>query len=196
MTLQFLFWMQILQDEEHGVLVRLRWRSQELLPPPGTGGMESRARAVPERGISPCPHPTQGQAHRTGDGRSDWGMSSPGRTGQGGIKARMERSCQPDSFHGQLARAGMQRAWAWGGISLSVGDFRSVYLAWEVSVSLGQAEGTSARVMHLLCAGCQIGALHVNTHSDLMRPCETRGMNSILCNENGKKNGNFNYYHL
>ena len=54
-------------------------------------------------------------------------------------------------------------------------------------MSLGQAEGTSAIVMHLLCAGCQIGALHVNTHSDLMRPCETRGMNSILCNENGKR---------
>lgn len=34
-------------------------------------------------------------------------------------------------------------------------------------MSLGQAEGTPAIVMHLLCAGCQVGTLHVSAHSDL-----------------------------
>lgn len=53
-------------------------------PAPGMVGLEGRATAVPERGISSRPHPAWGQAHRTGDGRSAWGMSSPGRTGQEG----------------------------------------------------------------------------------------------------------------
>lgn len=101
--------MQILQHEEHGTLVRLCDEGHE-------NGKQSQGRAR-ERHLSRLP-PSLGQAHRTGDGRSYWGMSSSGRTGQGRrIKVRMETSCQPDSFCGQLAGAGMQRAWAWGGIS-------------------------------------------------------------------------------
>jgi len=60
--------------------------------------------------------PQPGQAYRTGGGRSDWGMSSPGRTEQRRrSEVRMGMDCQPDSFHGQLVRVGMQRAGTWGG---------------------------------------------------------------------------------
>lgn len=83
--------------------------------------MESRARAVPEKAISPRFHPTLARL-TTGDGRSDWGMSSPGRTGQKRrIKVRIETSCQLDSFRGQLARAGMQRAWTREGLACQLG---------------------------------------------------------------------------
>lgn len=75
--------MQTLQDEERGTLVRLRWGSQEALLPLGMGSMESRVWAVLGTHLFP-PRPTGGQAPRTGDGRSDWDMSSPGRTGQEG----------------------------------------------------------------------------------------------------------------
>lgn len=88
MSLRFVFWRQIVQDEEHSTLMRLRGGSREPLTPAGTGGLEGRARAMPERGISPHPHPARGQARRTGDGRSDWGMSSPGRTGQEGDQSK------------------------------------------------------------------------------------------------------------
>ena len=43
-------------------------------------------------------------------------MSSPGRTEQRRrSEVRMGMDCQPDSFHGQLVRVGMQRAGTWGG---------------------------------------------------------------------------------
>lgn len=96
-------------------------------------GQEWKAeQGCPRERPLPCSHPPRGQAHRTGGGRADRGMSSPGRTGQRRrIKARMEMSCQLDSFPGQLARA-VCKGPGRGGIDLSVvpvGDFRRVCLA-------------------------------------------------------------------
>lgn len=67
--------------------------------------------------------PQPGQAHRTGDGRSDWGheltrqdwAEEEDQSEDGGS------SCQPDSFHGQLVRAGMQRAQPRGGLACHFG---------------------------------------------------------------------------
>lgn len=63
-----------------------------------------------------------------------------------------------------------------------------------MSLSLGQAEGTPAIVMHLLCAGHQVGALDVSSHSSLTSPVETRDIHSILYTEDGSNNGNFKCY--
>lgn len=87
----------------------------------------------------------------------------------------------------------MQRARAWGRISLSVGDFRRVYLAGEVSVSLGQAEGTPANSHTPTVCCVQVGGLHGGARSDLTSPLETRGIDAIVCDEDDKNSSSFKY---
>lgn len=142
-------------------------------------GMETRARAVPDTGMSACPHPSQARPTEQVVEGLDWGMSSPGRT-------PAEKEEQSEDGDGLPARFFPWAAGEWACRGLGPGEGEpaggesgKVYSAGEVSLSLGQVEGHPP----WSCTHCalwvpQQGVLSVSSYSSLTSPLATRDISS------------------
>lgn len=160
---------------------------------PGIMGWDGdQSRAVPDTGMSACPHPQPGQAHRTGGGRSDWGMKLTRQDSAEKEEQSEDGDGLPARFFPWAAgEGGHAEGWDLGRVSLLVGEFRKVYSAGEVSLKFGTSLKDTHHGLAPTVRCVPTGCFVCGSYSSLTSPLATRDISSSLYSEHSNNNCNF-----